>query len=157
AAGQLGSGGATTANGGAPSAKGGGNAAGGTAPGAGGAAMSSGAGGVLASGGVSATSGGAAGAGGGAGAGGSAGKAAACPGLPAVTDYSAPGPFADAKMFTSVGPSNKYTLYRPDASLGKNGFKHPVATWGNGILTTPDQYQKLLGLVASHGFVIIAC
>jgi hypothetical protein len=77
--------------------------------------------------------------------------------LPPVTDYTMPGPFADAKMFTSVGPNSNYTLYRPDASLGKDGFIHPIATWGNGILTTPDQYNKTLSLLASHGFVIIAC
>jgi hypothetical protein len=76
--------------------------------------------------------------------------------LPAVTDYTKAGPF-DAKMFTTVGPGNNYTLYRPDTSLGKDGFKHPIATWGNGIATTPDEYQKLLSHIASHGFVIIAC
>jgi hypothetical protein len=80
-----------------------------------------------------------------------------CSSLPPVTDYAAPGPFADAKMFTGVGPNNDYTLFRPDVSLGQNGFKHPIATWGNGILTTPDMYQKTLPLIASHGFVIIAC
>jgi hypothetical protein len=68
-----------------------------------------------------------------------------------------PGPFADAKMFSGVGPSGNYTLYRPDASLGRNGFVHPVVTWGNGILTTPDEYKTTLTLIASHGFVIIAC
>jgi hypothetical protein len=83
--------------------------------------------------------------------------AGSCNGLPAVADYAQPGPFADAKMFESVGPSNNYRLFRPDASLGKDGFKHPIVTWGNGIATTPDQYQKTLKLVASHGFVIIAC
>jgi hypothetical protein len=41
--------------------------------------------------------------------------------------------------------------------LGEGGFRHPVATWGNGILTTPDQYKALLTHIASHGFVIIAC
>lgn len=60
-------------------------------------------------------------------------------------------------MFSNTGPDSKYTLYRPDGSLGKDGFKHPIASWGNGIATTPDQYQKLLTLLASHGFVVIAC
>ncbi len=83
--------------------------------------------------------------------------APSCASLPAVTDYSAVGPFADAKMFTSVGPNNNYTLFRPDTSLGQNGFKHPIVAWGNGISTTPDMYQKTLPLIASHGFVIIAC
>jgi hypothetical protein len=80
-----------------------------------------------------------------------------CTALPAVTDYGAPGPFADARMFTNEGPGNNYTLFRPDGSLGQDGFKHPIATWGNGISTTPDQYAKTLALIASHGFVIIAC
>lgn len=80
-----------------------------------------------------------------------------CESLPAVTDYGAPGPFNDAKMYTKTGPSDNYTIFRPSDSLGKDGFKHPIVTWGNGILTTPDMYQKLLLHVASHGFVIIGC
>jgi hypothetical protein len=78
------------------------------------------------------------------------------PGLPPVDDYSAPGPFGDAKMIPNVGPNGAYTLFRPDATLGKDGFKHPIATWGNGIDTTPDMYEKTLTLIATHGFVIIA-
>ena len=80
-----------------------------------------------------------------------------CEHLPATDDYGAKGPFEDATMLSGVGPNNNYTLFRPDASLGKNGFKHPIATWGNGIATTPDQYKQTLTLIASHGFVIIAC
>jgi len=49
-------------------------------------------------------------------------------------------------MYTIVTPSN----------LGQDGFKHPVATWGNGITTNPTFYPGLLGAVASHGFVVIA-
>jgi hypothetical protein len=85
------------------------------------------------------------------------GAATDCTGLPAVSDYSAPGPFADARMFTNEGPGGNYTLFRPDASLGNGGFQHPIATWGNGISTTPDQYEATLSAIASHGFVIIAC
>ena len=55
------------------------------------------------------------------------------------------------------GAERQLPMFRPDASLGKNGFLHPVATWGNGITTTPDEYNRTLSLVASHGFVIIAC
>lgn len=83
--------------------------------------------------------------------------AGTCESLPAVTDYKAPGPFSDAKMYASTGPGSNYTIYRPSASLGKDGFKHPIASWGNGIATTPDMYQKLLVHLASHGFVIIGC
>jgi len=79
-----------------------------------------------------------------------------CDRLPPVADYGAPGPF-DVEMQRNTGPNGNYTLYRPGHTLGVNGFKHPLATWGNGILTTPDEYQVLLGLIASHGFVIIAC
>jgi hypothetical protein len=79
-----------------------------------------------------------------------------CSSLPPATDYAAKGPFADAKMVSMTGPSGGYTLFRPDASLGKDGFKHPIATWGNGITTTPSQYTALLTTIASHGFVVIA-
>jgi hypothetical protein len=87
---------------------------------------------------------------------GSAGTSPSGSMLPPVSDYSAPGPFGDAKMISSTGPSGNYTLFRPDATLGKNGFKHPIATWGNGISTTPDMYETTLTLIATHGFVIIA-
>jgi hypothetical protein len=80
-----------------------------------------------------------------------------CGTLPPVTDYAAKGPFADAKMFTNTGPNGNYTVFRPDASLGKDGFRHPIAAWGNGISTTPDQYTQTLTLIATHGFVIVAC
>jgi hypothetical protein len=60
-------------------------------------------------------------------------------------------------MFSNVGPNGNYTLFRPDTTLGQEGFKHPIATWGNGIATTPDQYRQTLTHVASHGFVVIAC
>ena len=141
-----GAGGIQVGNGGTTSSAGG---QGGTS-GAAGNSQSSGASNGGMSGGAAAS--GSAGAGGGAGA-----SAHDCSTLPPVTDYTQPGPFADAKMFSGVGPNNNYTLYRPDASLGKDGFVHPVATWGNGILTTPDMYNKTLSLIASHGFVIIAC
>jgi hypothetical protein len=151
-------GGVSSSTGGAPSPVGG-------APGSGGVPGNGGAvgGGGSAGNGVGGAAGVAGGASGGTGAAGSSSGGASgaggtdCTSLPPVTDYTAPGPFTDAKMFKSVGPSSNYTLFRPDASLGKNGFRHPVATWGNGILTTPDQYEKTLDLLASHGFVIIAC
>lgn len=77
--------------------------------------------------------------------------------LPPTDDYSAPGPFSDAAMIQGVGPNKNYTLFRPMASLGRDGFKHPIAVWGNGIATTPDQYKSTLTLIATHGFVIAAC
>jgi dienelactone hydrolase len=80
-----------------------------------------------------------------------------CESLPPVTDYGAPGPFNDVKTESNIGPSSNYTLFRPGDSLGRNGFKHPIVTWGNGITTVPGFYMSLLTQIASHGFVIIAC
>jgi hypothetical protein len=74
--------------------------------------------------------------------------------LPPVSDYGAPGPFMTTTM-DGTGPDGMYTIYRP-TTLGDNGFKHPIATWGNGITTTPQLYPGLLGGIASHGFVIVA-
>jgi hypothetical protein len=130
----------------------------------GGSASSSGAG-SSSSGATSSSSSGGSGASGGAtssssggGSSSSGGEAAqTCEALPPAADFAAPGPFADARMEPGVGPNRNYTLFRPGASLGRGGFRHPIAAWGNGILTTPDQYQALLTLVASHGFVVIAC
>lgn len=82
--------------------------------------------------------------------------AKSCSRLPTPADYGEKGPFADAKMISNTGPNGAYTLFRPDQSLGKDGFKHPIATWGNGIVTTPNLYEELLTTVASHGFVVIA-
>lgn len=75
--------------------------------------------------------------------------------LPTPTDYAAPGPFADAVMVTDTGPDGNYTMFRPGDSLGENGFKHPIVSWGNGIMTTPELYEQTLTLIATHGFVII--
>jgi hypothetical protein len=75
--------------------------------------------------------------------------------MPAVTgDYAANGPMP-SMVVNNTGPDGMYTIYRP-TTLGANGFKHPIATWGNGITTTPAYYPGLLGAVASHGFVVIA-
>jgi hypothetical protein len=80
-----------------------------------------------------------------------------CPGMapPATADYGGRGPFNDVRMIPLTGPGAAFTMFRPMASLGQNGFKHPVATWGNGIITTPDMYTDLLLTIASHGFVVI--
>jgi hypothetical protein len=61
------------------------------------------------------------------------------------------------KIISDAGPNGTHYLFRPDATLGKDGFRHPIAAWGNGIGTTPDQYGKLLSHIASHGFIVIAC
>jgi hypothetical protein len=80
-----------------------------------------------------------------------------CTSLPGVNDYTALGPF-DGQMFTQVGPSNGFTLFRPSAALGRDGFRHPIAVFSVGfLLYLPTSYEKALRHLASHGFVIIAC
>ncbi len=80
--------------------------------------------------------------------------------LPAITDYSMGGPYATTTV-ESTGPDGGYTVIQP-MTLGQNGFKHPVATWGNGITTTPSYYGAgtpttgLMNLIASNGFVVVA-
>jgi hypothetical protein len=55
----------------------------------------------------------------------------------------------------NTGPDGGYTVVQP-TPLGQNGFKHPVAMWGNGITTTPATYPTLLNRIASNGIVIVA-
>lgn len=59
----------------------------------------------------------------------------------------------EADADTAVVP--KFTLFRPK-DLSPNGLCHPIITWGNGTGSTPNLYRSLLGLFASHGFVVIA-
>jgi chlorophyllase-like protein len=74
--------------------------------------------------------------------------------LPSLSDYTQSGPYTGTTI-DNTGPDGGYTVVQP-ATLGANGFKHPIATWGNGITTTPATYPTLLNLIASHGFVIVA-
>lgn len=53
-----------------------------------------------------------------------------------------------------TGAVPKFTLFRPK-ELSPGGLCHPVITWGNGTGSTPNLYRSLLGLLASHGFVVI--
>jgi Chlorophyllase enzyme len=73
--------------------------------------------------------------------------------LPAVTDYTKPGPFKTTTN-ANVGPGNNFTIFRPEP-LGENGFKHSPIIFGPGILTTASLYNTLLTHLASHGFVTI--
>lgn len=157
-AGSLGRGGGGAAGPGAGGMSGLGGSA--TAPGAGtGGAIDSGGRGGAAAGGSGGIHPGLAGAGGrGGAAGNNAGGVSAegCEGLalPPATDYGGTGPFTTMTV-NNTGPSGQYTLIRP-TTLGQDGFRHPPATWGNGITTTPALYPGLLNAIASHGFVIIA-
>jgi hypothetical protein len=161
---QPGAGGVPTGAGGATGSGGSLLGQGGSQPGAGG--LASGKGGALptGSGGASAggvgaggtvPAGGAAGMAAGGGMGGDVGPSGACGTVAPTDDYAAAGPFAGPTMMDGSGPDGMYTIIKP-ATLGQNGFKHPIATWGNGITTTPSQYRALLTGIASHGFVIIA-
>jgi len=82
-----------------------------------------------------------------------------------AADPAATGPYATVTE-NEVGPEAgeadeetgmvpKFTLFRPK-DLSPNGLCHPVITWGNGTGSTPNLYRSLLGLFASHGFVVIA-
>jgi len=50
---------------------------------------------------------------------------------------------------------NKFDIYYP-TTLGANGFKHPILTWGNGTLGSAAQVDYFLRHMASWGFVVIA-
>lgn len=86
----------------------------------------------------------------GSGTGGASGTSAnACGALPSGV------PFATTGLTDGTGPNGQYTVVRP-TTLGENGFKHPIATWGNGITTTPSYYPALLQSIAALGIVVIA-
>jgi hypothetical protein len=133
---------------GGPAAAGAGGQAGGAGTGA--AAGAAGGGGRGGGGGAGgpAGSGGRAGGGAGAGAAGAGGSP-----LPAVTDYSAAGPFPTTTQ-QNTGPGGRYTIVRPQ-TLGQNGFLHAPITFGPGIGMEVTGLGALLSRFASHGFVII--
>ena len=72
---------------------------------------------------------------------------------PAVTDFSAPGPFPPMRQI-NVGPGGAYDIFRPTDLADHR--KHPIISWANGTLFSVDDYQMLLSHWASHGFVVIA-
>jgi hypothetical protein len=74
--------------------------------------------------------------------------------LPPISDYTQNGPYT-AMTINNTGPDGGYTVVQP-TTLGANGFKHPVASWGNGITTTPSYYPTLLNRIASNGLVVVA-
>jgi len=129
----------------------GGPGAGGTTPGAGGF-INPGAGGSITPSGGAGVGGVPVGTGGDigvAGGGGSGAPVPACGGpLPAAA-------FPTTGLTDGTGPNGQYTVVRP-TTLGANGFKHPIATWGNGITTTPSYYPGLLQAIAALGIVVIA-
>lgn len=72
--------------------------------------------------------------------------------------YYAPGPWAVTSA-TGFGccdsTGHKFDVWYPK-DLGRNGFRHPIVTWGNGTGAIPSQYAYLLSHLASWGFVVIA-
>lgn len=80
------------------------------------------------------------------------------PTLPIEQKYYAAGPWAvtATKAFGCCDSSgNKFDVWYP-TQLGKNGFRHPIITWGNGTDAVPSQYSYLLSHLASWGFVVVA-
>src|SRR5580698_564725 len=73
---------------------------------------------------------------------------------PAVTDYSAPGPFVTTRD-NNTGPGAVYDIFRP-AMLGQGGRKNPIVSWANGTMYDVESYKLLLDHWASYGFVVIA-
>jgi hypothetical protein len=73
--------------------------------------------------------------------------------LPAVTDYSATGPFATTTE-NNTGPDAKSVIYRP-RTLGENGFLHAPIIFGPGIGMQASQLSGLLLSFASHGYVVV--
>jgi hypothetical protein len=72
-------------------------------------------------------------------------------GFPAVSDFSAPGPY----QIVSSNEGPDCTIIRPEI-LGERGLRHPVILWGNGTGAVPETYAGLLANWASHGFVVAA-
>ncbi|WP_165986068.1 hypothetical protein [Streptomyces sp. YIM 98790] len=72
--------------------------------------------------------------------------------LPPVDDVTAPGPYA-VTIDTSAGPGNDGWLVYP-SDAGRNGVDHPVFVWGPGAGSAPADYEDMLRLWASHGFVV---
>ena len=87
-------------------------------------------------------------------AGGGDGASTGAAAWPAVTDYSASGPFTPTRQ-DNTGPGGVYDVFLPTV-LGAEHRKHPIISWANGTLYSVDNYQPLLQHWASHGFVVIA-
>lgn len=71
---------------------------------------------------------------------------------PAVEQtFAAAGPWA----VSTVAIDTSYVIHYP-TSLGANGTRHPIVTWGNGSWATPGHYPGVLNHLASWGYVVIA-
>jgi len=72
--------------------------------------------------------------------------------IPPVTDPQKPGPFTPTSE--TQGPPG-YILFYPK-ELGKDGFKHPIVSWGPGAVENAGIFTTMLNHLASHGFVVIS-
>jgi hypothetical protein len=72
-------------------------------------------------------------------------------GLPSATDLKKAGPFTPT---STPGPSG-YVLFYPK-ELGKEGFKHPILSWGPGAAEDAGMFTTLLNHLASHGYAVIS-
>lgn len=69
--------------------------------------------------------------------------------------YRVNGPWATTTATATDAYGGAMTLFYP-ATLGANGFKHPIITWANGSWGTPANYTATLTNLASWGFVVVA-
>lgn len=72
--------------------------------------------------------------------------------LPPVGDVTGPGPYT-VTVDTTAGPGDDGWLVYP-ANAGQDGVDHPVLVWGPGAGSGPADYEDMLRLWASHGFVV---
>ncbi|MFI7345475.1 hypothetical protein ACIBSR_04320 [Streptomyces sp. NPDC049936] len=72
--------------------------------------------------------------------------------LPPVDDVTEPGPYK-VTVDESAGPGGDGWLVYP-SNAGQDGVDHPVFVWGPGAGSDPADYEDMLRLWASHGFVV---
>ncbi|MCC5035978.1 hypothetical protein DMH02_022925 [Streptomyces sp. WAC 00631] len=72
--------------------------------------------------------------------------------LPPVDDVTEPGPYA-VTVDSGAGPGDDGWLVYP-ADAGRDGVDHPILVWGQGAGSAPADYEDMLRLWASHGFVV---
>lgn len=72
---------------------------------------------------------------------------------PPVSSVEDRGPYTTTQII--AGPNNT-TLITMPATLGENGFRHPIFVWGPATGQSPEADTALLEHLASHGFVVLS-
>ncbi|MFV0132023.1 hypothetical protein ACLGIH_01920 [Streptomyces sp. HMX87] len=72
--------------------------------------------------------------------------------LPPVDDVTEPGPYGVTVDSTADPDGDGWLVY--PANAGQNGVDHPILVWGPGAGSGPGDYEDMLRLWASHGFVV---